>query len=506
MNRFKALIVFVPLAVVFTLLCTGDRADATPLLQLPWPTGSQHNITVGYTYSRPGQPCGDHTGVDYYAIDFQFSLDDPISSVAGGTVLVIQTDPDQSGYGIYIDVDHGAGFVSRYAHMDYPASGLVVGAHISQGQVVGYADSTGHSTGNHLHFRLTRNGNAYEPEPMTGVTGFGQWGSCWTTQYPSSWTSSPPQVLNLVQNRSFEDTTSCDGSAFKWQKYPTPPVTCAIFTCCSPAHGTRFLTMKGNAGASIYQDVFNVSPGPGDSYAFSVWVRSVDAGCVPFTLALFGLGSAPEWQQTHTQVCGTTWQLFSAPLDVTHADNTYLRAQIYLDQSDRWLDVDAAELIQLMTRNSSFESPNGFGTSDWNRIHPSGGTTNWNRQCTPAISNPSSGPCLLTVSRSGGTGASSVYEDIWTIPKYPESYTAWVDLRLGTGAQGPISGSVVLWALPSSPICNTTANFTLTSAEWIRVPVTLTACVGTRTNLRIEVYINNANKNYDIDAVKVWKN
>lgn len=183
-------------AILAVGLFRPSAVNAAPALQLPWPAGSQHQITVGYTYSRPGSSCGDHTGIDYYAIDFDFSYSDPVAAAVAGTVHLFYNDP---GYGYYATVDHGGGFVSLYAHFRSTNSFAVPdGSYVSQGQLLGYADSTGHSTGNHLHFRMTLNGAAYEPEPMSGVRGFGQWGSCYTSTYSPFWISRHPTDVQKV--------------------------------------------------------------------------------------------------------------------------------------------------------------------------------------------------------------------------------------------------------------------------------------------------------------------
>ncbi len=58
-------------------------------------------------------------------------------------------------------INHGDGFSSLYAHMDY----FVVsnGEYVHQGDVIGYVGSTGNSTGNHLHFTIMYNGDDVNP-------------------------------------------------------------------------------------------------------------------------------------------------------------------------------------------------------------------------------------------------------------------------------------------------------------------------------------------------------
>ena len=65
------------------------------------------------------------------------------------------------GYGNYVWLDHGNGKETIYAHL----TSLTVseGQHVSQGDVIGYVGSTGHSTGPHLHFECRYDGVKYDP-------------------------------------------------------------------------------------------------------------------------------------------------------------------------------------------------------------------------------------------------------------------------------------------------------------------------------------------------------
>ena len=66
-----------------------------------------------------------------------------------------------SNYGICVDIDHGNGVMSRYAHL---SSALVSeGQHVSQGQCIALSGNTGYSTGPHLHFELHFDGTPKDP-------------------------------------------------------------------------------------------------------------------------------------------------------------------------------------------------------------------------------------------------------------------------------------------------------------------------------------------------------
>ena len=65
------------------------------------------------------------------------------------------------GYGRMVEIDHGNGFSTRYAHMS--KIGVKVGQKVQRGSKVGRVGSSGRSTGPHLHYEVRRNGDAVNP-------------------------------------------------------------------------------------------------------------------------------------------------------------------------------------------------------------------------------------------------------------------------------------------------------------------------------------------------------
>lgn len=91
-------------------------------------------------------------------IDFPGRHGQPILAASAGRVIAAGV---RSGYGNCIDVDHGHGIVTRYAHLSgYNAR---VGDTVTRGQQIGRMGSTGRSTGTHLHFEVRINGAAVNP-------------------------------------------------------------------------------------------------------------------------------------------------------------------------------------------------------------------------------------------------------------------------------------------------------------------------------------------------------
>ncbi len=81
--------------------------------------------------------------------------------VAARKGVVIYAAFNDGGYGNYVIIDHGDGFVTAYAHQSRLA--VSRGETVAQGQVIGYEGSTGFSTGPHLHFEVRADGAAKDP-------------------------------------------------------------------------------------------------------------------------------------------------------------------------------------------------------------------------------------------------------------------------------------------------------------------------------------------------------
>jgi murein DD-endopeptidase MepM/ murein hydrolase activator NlpD len=122
----------------------GGRVSGAGLI---WPVRGTVTSEYGPRWGRM------HTGIDISAPGGT-----PIRAAKGGEVIF---SGSMSGYGNTVIIDHGGGFTTLYAHQSRIAAGD--GASVSQGQVIGYVGSTGHSTGNHLHFETRVSGNPVNP-------------------------------------------------------------------------------------------------------------------------------------------------------------------------------------------------------------------------------------------------------------------------------------------------------------------------------------------------------
>ena len=127
------------------------------------PTGLpiQHSYITsnfGYRADPLGGGSQFHKGVD-----FEANTGDPVLSVADG---VVTYSAMRSGYGNVIEVDHGNGYVTRFAHNSRLTR--QVGDLVRRGEEVAKAGSTGRSTGAHVHFEVWENGVVVNPQQFLG--------------------------------------------------------------------------------------------------------------------------------------------------------------------------------------------------------------------------------------------------------------------------------------------------------------------------------------------------
>lgn len=92
-------------------------------------------------------------------LDFPAPMMTPVYATAPGIVSFTGV---RNGYGSTIEIDHGGGFTTRFAHL--AAIGVHVGQRIANHQRVGGIGSTGRSTGPHLHYEVWRDGRPQDPE------------------------------------------------------------------------------------------------------------------------------------------------------------------------------------------------------------------------------------------------------------------------------------------------------------------------------------------------------
>lgn len=112
---------------------------------------------------RITSPFGPRTifgGEDFHrGLDIAVPLGTPIAAAAGGQVI---WSGEKGSYGNLIQIDHGNGCVTYYAHCS--ALQAAVGDWVAQGQTIALVGSTGRSTGPHCHFEVLWQGERLDPQ------------------------------------------------------------------------------------------------------------------------------------------------------------------------------------------------------------------------------------------------------------------------------------------------------------------------------------------------------
>ncbi len=115
------------------------------------PFGPRHAV-------GPRAPAGMHNGIDLRAAAGAW-----VRAAAAGRVSAVRR---RGSYGLEIDITHGAGFITRYAHLGSVTPAIANGrTRIAAGAVIGRVGRTGVTYGTHLYFELHLAGNPVDPAP-----------------------------------------------------------------------------------------------------------------------------------------------------------------------------------------------------------------------------------------------------------------------------------------------------------------------------------------------------
>jgi murein DD-endopeptidase MepM/ murein hydrolase activator NlpD len=147
---------------------TGERTDLLTVMESRLIDARLKKSMVPTQNPVAGAPVGSRFGwrIDPFngrqalhtGLDFQAHAGTPILAAAGGVVVTSEAHPE---YGNMVEVDHGNGLITRYAH----GSRLIVkkGDLVKRGQQIALVGSTGRSTGPHLHFEVLVQGVQQDP-------------------------------------------------------------------------------------------------------------------------------------------------------------------------------------------------------------------------------------------------------------------------------------------------------------------------------------------------------
>ena len=137
----------------------ANRQLENDLTPTGWP------VRKGWISSRYGERNDPFTGEreQHTGLDFAGTRGTEVLSVASGVVIWASTRP---GYGKTVEIDHGNGYRTRYAHSD---SLLVkAGDHVNSGQVIALMGSTGRASAPHVHFEVLKDGKRINPGSIVG--------------------------------------------------------------------------------------------------------------------------------------------------------------------------------------------------------------------------------------------------------------------------------------------------------------------------------------------------
>lgn len=134
-----------------------DALASVPTLQpiLPW---EADRLISGY--GMRVNPF--HKGLyEHLGVDVAIVRGTPVVATAAGLVREVKRSDLQAGYGNYIEIDHGRGWVTRYAHLEDIQ--VKFGARITKGQAIGTVGSSGGSVAPHLHYEILHDGKNVDP-------------------------------------------------------------------------------------------------------------------------------------------------------------------------------------------------------------------------------------------------------------------------------------------------------------------------------------------------------
>lgn len=156
---------------------------------------------VGCTWSNG---CSGHHS--YFALDLLQAKGSPVYAAGAGKLTIKGTATacsSAAGYGTWVEVDHGGGVTTRYAHLSKIT--VANGSWVDQTTKIGEVGATGNvvpCTANHLHYEQRRNGTLVAPNSLKGCNG---------TTYPNTWGTTSWSGVTAHQ-KTVTNTTSCSST------------------------------------------------------------------------------------------------------------------------------------------------------------------------------------------------------------------------------------------------------------------------------------------------------
>lgn len=141
---------------VLNLRHLHDLARASEIAAIPSIDPVNGAAVIGCFCYRSAPDVEFHEGVDLGA-----DYGETVRAAAAGVVVANGYD---GGYGIKVDIDHGNGYHTWYAHL--ARAEVAVGEHVYKAQTIGEVGATGFATGPHLHYQVMYQGRPIDPAPF----------------------------------------------------------------------------------------------------------------------------------------------------------------------------------------------------------------------------------------------------------------------------------------------------------------------------------------------------
>lgn len=132
----------------------ADRQLGDDIAVSGWP------VSKGWISSGYGQRSDPFDGRKkmHFGVDFSSREGSKVIAVASG---VVTWAGEKDGFGLAVEVNHGSGYMTRYAHNQENL--VAVGDIVKKGEAIARVGSTGRSTGPHLHFEVYKHGRVVDP-------------------------------------------------------------------------------------------------------------------------------------------------------------------------------------------------------------------------------------------------------------------------------------------------------------------------------------------------------
>ena len=143
---------------------SAEKLDALGRLVKSLPIAAPlYSYEIGSRFGVRGDPMNAHLAL-HTGVDLRAPYMSPVYATAAGVVTFAGYRPD---YGKIVEIDHGFGLATRYAHLNRAT--VSVGQRVAAQTQIGFLGSTGRATGPHVHYEVVVNGEPQDPEKFIAL-------------------------------------------------------------------------------------------------------------------------------------------------------------------------------------------------------------------------------------------------------------------------------------------------------------------------------------------------